>query len=348
MTILPIDKCIDVLDVFCAHQQEELWTNKIVKKVTETTGSKDVPKIKNAIIMLEKAKILKREKRGKQNSYKMPTQLGEDIIDLMITLESIHKKFNNLFNEVKNHIKLVPDDEETRLNKLKHLKWNNVDIEHYEDLINMFHFSIKLYVKNIYNLLIYRYLAFVKGEDSLDSNAKEILLKIITKEFEYQFKLFEKIESIEMTKLQPSEQDPEAFPFFKHVHTARHSLCDPFFSEMNKLMIVNYYPVNPEIRNKLDELYISMIQLSNEDKYIDKVVLTKYDKELQSNRLDIYTSLPTIKKFYDDNNDGNISDLKSFDKKYGELKTLYQKTLNTRRYTRINETRYPNLQNDKN
>ena len=85
MNELLVSKSIDVLNVFDVQKGVELWVNEIVRKVSETTGSKDSPAIKDSIGLLERASIIQTISSAKhrQKEIKVPTDLGKEILNLI-------------------------------------------------------------------------------------------------------------------------------------------------------------------------------------------------------------------------------------------------------------------------
>jgi hypothetical protein len=80
---LLVTKSIDVLNIFCAQNDQDLWVNEIVRRVRETTGSRDTPAIKNSIKLLERALLIKTVYSSKhsQKKVKILTSLGLEIFD---------------------------------------------------------------------------------------------------------------------------------------------------------------------------------------------------------------------------------------------------------------------------
>lgn len=334
MKKLPVDKCIDVLDIFCAYPYEELWVNKIVEKVIKKTGSKDSPTIKKAIKLLEKAKILRSFKKGSQKTVKILTPFGIDIIDLVNNINSIHEKFDNLIKETKNLEKVIFDNEKIRKNKLRHMDWNEKDIDSFEDLINTFHFTIELYAKNIYNLLIYRYLNYIT-DPKLNDISKKILLTIITNELINQFDILKHTKSIKIVKNSPVTEDHAEIDRDITSHGIHESLFNSFFIQLNSLIFDTYQPTNQKIKNLLDDVYISMIQLTSADKKIHRTIINKQNKPIrisESNTIWPNALLTVL------HNWNKISPYqKSEAEKQEDLRSLYEKTASTRKSHEIKE-----------
>ena len=101
MEQLPVDKCIDVLDVFCAYPNEDLWVNKIVERVRNATGSRDSPKIKKAINYLKEARILEGRKIGTQKQKQILTPLGIEIISFMVNIGDVNETLAKFYSKLK-------------------------------------------------------------------------------------------------------------------------------------------------------------------------------------------------------------------------------------------------------
>jgi hypothetical protein len=71
--------------VFDAQKGAKLWVNEIVRRVRETTGSKDTPAIKESIRLLERASIIVTvaSSKHRQKEIKVPTSEKKYSIWLM-------------------------------------------------------------------------------------------------------------------------------------------------------------------------------------------------------------------------------------------------------------------------
>lgn len=337
MQSLPVDKCIDVLNVFCANQHEELWVNKIVDKVNQATGSKDSPKIKNAINILEKAKILKNIKKGKQKIVKVPTPLGMDIIDLLVTINTIHEKFASLINEAKHYEKIIYDEEKARKSKLRNLKWYEKDINNFEDLINTFHFTFEFYTKNIYHLLIYRYLKYTT-DPKIHDLSKNVLLRIITKELHYQFDILKEIKYKIIQKDVYVDEDYTETVQTDVSYGISEMLFNSFYIQLHDLINYTYQPINQKIKNLLDDVYISMIQLSGADKTGYRTIFMKKNKPFkifEGNDLTLTNVIIRLNEFH------KIPPYqKSQEEKNTDLRVLYEKAISKRTNIEVKEKIY--------
>lgn len=187
MNTLSVVKYMNVLEVICAHQNEELWINKIVKLVETTTGSKDSPKIKEIIKILKSCKFLKTTESDdhKQKEIIVLTDLGKEIINLMDILHKCENSYSHLIKMIMNYnIKISESqdiDKEQKIitNKLLSRGWKISEADFYQGImISAFKFE-NMYRKNIFNTLLERVLSITTTYKIHQNIVRTILLEIM-------------------------------------------------------------------------------------------------------------------------------------------------------------------------
>lgn len=296
MNELSVGKCIDILNVFYVQKNQDLWTNKIVTKVNETTGSKDSPAIKKAIHLLEKGLIVESKKINKQKKIFTLTTLGKEIIDLMENFHNFNYKFSKMQQLITQYEELTTTDQEIRKNKLLALKWKKEDIESFNDIMNVFHQSLELYINNIFNLLSYRFISIISNY-KVNSISQKILKTIFIDEISKQFDSISKIKSVNITKDDSYGIDLDE-QIIVHTSHSPANLVLTFFYQLEKIYAYNYLANNNNIQNESDNLIKSMISTLN---------LNKNILEFKRNRLEllkfsrIENQGSNTKKVYKDN-----------------------------------------------
>ncbi len=330
METLPVSKCIDILNVYCTHKNENLWVNRIVKEVNEATGSKDGPAIKRAIKLLKDGKILEIKKVNKQKELKILTPLGTEITDLFDNVDYIHKKFSSLQNEVKKYEKLMKADERGRRSLLLNSGWTKNDLNSFEQYNNTLDSVTELYIKNICNLLIYRFFKII-SDFKVNEISKMILSRILSDELMKQFQIIAEAKSVAIVE-ENFDGFPEGFPedqglvekiIFHRSHSVHGSLSSSFLDQLEGIFLYNFIPRNKIIQENIENLLKAMIYITNDNKnYIkfrqitcEKKFDPIYDREVRNTKI-YEKNIFDLINLYDDILKNQTNNLKQKEKTY--------------------------------
>lgn len=202
MKSLSVNKYMDVLEVICAHQHEELWINKIVKLIENTTGSKDGPKIKEIIKNLKSCRFLKTIKTNvhKQKEIIVLTDLGKEIIDLINILHKCENNYNQLIKIIMNYnIKIsesydADTEDEFITSILLSRGWKISETDCYKSImISAFKFE-NMYRRNIFNGLLDRIFDITTTYKTHYNIVRNILLEIMKEILDLIYKNSEEIQ----------------------------------------------------------------------------------------------------------------------------------------------------------
>lgn len=200
---LLVSKSVDVLNVFDAQKGAYLWVNEIVRRVRETTGSKDTPAIKESIRLLERAYIIETipSDKHRQKEIKVPTDLGKEILNLIYALRSCnlnYVKLKELIIEYNLDLGENKDRNDARdivIRKLMYKRWDDQDIANFDDIMLSAFRMECIYRANILNSILHRY-SSIKYEYEINQIADKIILKIIMDEIQSLFLLAGDIEEL--------------------------------------------------------------------------------------------------------------------------------------------------------
>ena len=272
MGTLPVEKCIAILNLFCAHGDDELWTNKIVTKVAQTTGSKDSPKIKQAIILLNKAKILEVKKLGVQKREQILTSWGSKIVSLINNVNAANNNFLELISRINRYQNLIEKDSKFK-KTLKQHGWVGDDINSFFQLFVTFTDIVDLYTTHIVSLILSRFILLMTEPTSSDLS-KKILTTFVIDEIVKMSNDFASLTigrlSIDESLVRKTGQDETFFisPLSEdeinqldtsgelrarqgddNHHQIRRvsNLTKPFFEQVEKIFAFNYFTHNESI-----------------------------------------------------------------------------------------------------
>lgn len=269
MQQLPVDKCIDILNVYCAHSNGELWVNEIVRKVMEITGSKDTPRIKSAINLLKKGRILEGRKIGRQKEIQLPTPLGCEIIQYMDDIRSVKEAFNKFYPKFNQyhmtlgksrdmiaHMQLKKGRE--MINRILSSKgWKKPDIDSFYALYVTLTVFFKIFIFNISNLLLTRFIRFIEHSMS-NSISNEIVTNILFKEMIYLSSVFAK-SNISHVSI-ADDKDIDANDHITYISDPfKSTMTDPFFNHLDKAFGYNLFPNDASILSEGNELIKALI-----------------------------------------------------------------------------------------
>ena len=289
MRELPVDKCISIINIFYAQQNEDLWPNKIVKELEKTTGSKDKPAIINAIGLLEESLIIETDKtltKHKQKEIKVPTDLGREIFDFMDTFERSLTSYTKLKEAIIEYNFKVGknNDADTQYNiiknQLRNKGWNPMDINSFQSIMRSAFKMETFYRKNILTFILNRY-SEIKSKFEVNEIANKIILKLIMTKIEKIFLMVEEIYDINKKY------------FFNR------NYCFNAKTEVEeKLPFVDLYLL---LLQDIDLLYFYDLNLTNEiiANKIDDVTLSLF-LLAQPSREDIQSYLTELQEILDD------------------------------------------------
>ncbi len=331
MKELPVYRCIDILNVFYAHQDDDLWSNKIVKEIEKTTGSKDKPAIINAIGLLEKALIIETMRtltKHKQKEIKVPTDLGLEIFNFMDAFERSFTSYTKLKEVVIEYNFKVGKNNDVDIqdniikNKLRTKGWDRVEIESFQSVMRSAFKMETFYRKNILTFILNRY-SDIKLENEVNEIANKIILKLVMSKIEKIFLMVDELRNINEKYIFNSNycfnsetEVEEKLPFV--------DLYLLLLQDIDQLYLNDFNLINNSIANKIDDITLSLILLAQppiED-------IQDGIKEWQES-VDNETQESILSKLKEDNHDqsGLIDDLgviKLMDiyKKYLKLKQV--------------------------
>jgi hypothetical protein len=182
---LLVSKCLDVLDVFRAQNGQNLWVNEIVRRVKETTGSKDKPAIIKSIALLEDASMIQTLPVGEQKEVKILTPLGQEVSKFFSDIKQIHKSHSDLKKLIIEKFGIAEDLDETRIkNRLRSRGWSSDEILFYREFTAYARLLITESLSMIYSVLTYRYSA-LSLKYHINVTARLILDRIVLDALKY-------------------------------------------------------------------------------------------------------------------------------------------------------------------
>ncbi len=327
MNELLVSKSIDVLHVLDAQKGANLWVNEIVRRVCETTGSKDTPVIKESIRLLERASIIETTSSSKhrQKEIKVPTDLGNEILNLIHALRRCNHNYAKLkeliieYNLDLGENKDSNDADEIVMRKLLYRKWDDQDIVSFNDIMRSAFRMESIYRMNILNSILHRY-SSIKYEYEVSQVADKIILKIIMDEIQSLFLLAGDLEDL-------SYKFSSNNHYFNPEHADR--ITDvPFVDTYDTIeeQIESFYMfeesvlTNRSISNTIEELTLSLFLLLRPDmKDIKKGIAgLKRDAGIRKEQQKILSKIKSGKSF----SDKDIQDLTA-----AKLRDIYAKYL---------------------
>ena len=275
---LPVSKSMDVIDVFRASNDTDLWVNKIVELVNKKTGMADKPgnnkpAVIRAIEYLDKASILESIPVNKQKRLKKLTPLGKELVNLMDDFDYCNSVYNKLKDMIINHNFIVGEiKEDGDADKRWELFRSKLFARGFDkNQVDSFDVEMKtcavlegMYRDNIMNCLLHRY-SNILEEHSPNDKANSILLHVIMK---YIFNIFSL--SKELDKI-----NSEIYDDPKRYYNTEYEFVDrlPFFPVYERFLedILDYFESEydysiKEIADMESDLLLSMITLLQPDK----------------------------------------------------------------------------------
>lgn len=263
---LLVSKCIDILVIFHAQNGKDLWVNEIVRKVMETTGSKDSPAIKKAIKLLETALLIQTVHVNKQKEIKILTKLGQEVSDFVSDLKKCSWSYNRLKDIIiENNIKIGKTEDHEEADKIVDRKllakgWNHLEIQHFNFVMRAAFVMEMIYRNNIFNSILYRY-SVIRSNYEINDEADEIIQKIMMNEIQSLFMLTRELEQIG-SKFNEHYFNPET-SHYKDI---------PFVDFFDLIMerLEYYYYEGPNLTNKsisrtIEEVTLSLLLLLQPD-----------------------------------------------------------------------------------
>jgi hypothetical protein len=300
---LPVAKSIDVVDVFRAEKDNDLWVNRIVELVNKKTGiggrpGNNKPVVIKAIEYLEKASILESLRVNKQKKLKKLTPFGKELINLMDDFDSCNTIYTKLKDMIVGHNFIVGEikedgdiDKRWKIVKSKLLArgFNKREIDSFDIEMGTCFILENMYRENIMNCLLHRYSNILK-EHSPNDKANSILLHVIMK---YVFNIFSL--SKELDKI-----NSEIFDSPERYYSTAYEFVDrlPFFPVYGRFLehILDYFETEQdfsikEIADIESDLLLSLIVLLQPDK--DEI-----EEELREFEESEYGGPKTLVKIY--------------------------------------------------
>lgn len=279
---LLVTKSIEVLNIFCAQNDHDLWVNEIVRRVGETTGSKDTPAIKNSIKLLECALLIETVSSTKhsQKKIKILTSLGLEVADFIQDLKRCNYSYNRLKDAIIDNnpsigkTKNIDEAEKIRDRKLLNKGWNHSEIHLITDIMGTAFRMEVIYRNIIFNSIIHRYSTILTNYD-INDTANKIIQKIMANEIQSLFALAQELDRLN------SKFDSEHCYFgSEYSHWKEIPFVD--FYELILEQIENYYYeeeallINQSISSIIEEVTLSLLLLLHPDKesvheYIGKI-----------------------------------------------------------------------------
>jgi hypothetical protein len=278
---LPVSKSIDVIDVFRAANDGDLWVNKIVELVNKKTGIGDKPgnnkpAVIRAIEYLDKASILESIPVNKQKKLKKLTALGKELVNLMDDFDCCNSVYNELKDMIIDHNFIVGKYKDTAANadkrweifrsKLFARGFNKRQVDSFDTEMDFCFILEGMYRENIMNCLLNRY-STILTKHTPNDKANSILLHVIMKYIFNIFSLSKELDKINSEIFDSPERyystvdefrDQDRLPFVPVYETFLENIWDYFESEYDFSI--------KEIANMESDLLFSMIVLLQPDK----------------------------------------------------------------------------------
>ena len=321
------------MNIFCAQNNQDLWVNEIVRRVRETTGSKDTPAIKNSIKLLECALLIKTVSSSKhsQKKIKILTSLGLEVTDFIQDLKRCKCSYNRLKDAIIDNnpsigkARNVDEAEKIRDRKLLNKGWDHSEI-HLIAYIMGAAFRMEVIYRNvIFNSIIHRYSTILTNYD-INDTANKIIQKIMTNEIQSLFALAQELDRL------ASKFDSEHC-YFGSEYSRWKEIPFVDFYELILEQIDNYYweealLINKSVSGIIEEVTLSLLLLLQPDKesvheYISKIhemVSTDKRQEIILEKLMKIDDPQLSSKFKELTYTLSITKLRDIYKKYVQLK----------------------------
>jgi hypothetical protein len=278
---LPVSKSIDVIDVFRAANDGDLWVNKIVELVNKKTGIGDKPgnnkpAVIRAIEYLDKASILESIPVNKQKKLKKLTALGKELVNLMDDFDCCNSVYNELKDMIIDHNFIVGKYKDTAANadkrweifrsKLFARGFNKRQVDSFDAEMDFCFILEGMYRENIMNCLLNRY-STILTKHTPNDKANSILLHLIMKYIFNIFSLSKELDKINSDIFDSPDRyystvdefrDQDRLPFVPVYETFLENIWGYFESEYDFSI--------KEIANIESDLLLSMIVLLQPDK----------------------------------------------------------------------------------
>ncbi|HSF49320.1 MAG TPA: hypothetical protein VLA74_01050 [Nitrososphaeraceae archaeon] len=265
MIELPVERCIDILKVFYAKQNEELWSNKIVKELEKTTGSKDKPAILKTIRLLQDIEFIEIDRsitKYKQKEIMILTPLGNEIINFIDAFERCYNSYTKLRETIIEHNFEVGENSDAEIqynivkNKLRKKGWNPVEIESFESIMRSAFKLETYYRKNILTVILNRYSEIIDEYD-VNEIANKIILKIIMSKIEKIFLLVGELQEVNDKYIfnpnyyfNAENEVEEKLPFVDISLLLLEDIRELYYDDFNL--------INESVANNIDEVTLSL------------------------------------------------------------------------------------------
>lgn len=249
--------------------------------MSETTGSKDTPAIKNSIKLLERALLIETVSSTKHSQKKIIilTSLGLEVVDFIQNLKRCNYSYNRLKDAIIDNnpsignAKNVDEAEKIRDRKLLNKGWNHSEIRLITYIMGTAFRMEVIYRNIIFNSIIHRYSTILTNYD-INDTANKIIQEVMANEIQSLFVLTQELETVN------SKFESEHCYFGSEYS---HFIEIPFvdFYELIVEQIDNYYEegallINKSISSIIEEITLSLLLLLIPDKesvhqYIGKI-----------------------------------------------------------------------------
>lgn len=321
---LPVTKCLDVLNIFHARNEQDLWVNEIVRRVTETTGSRDTPAIKNSIKLLERASVIETVSSNEhaQKEIKILTPLGQEVFEFVQHLKRCNYSYGRLREAIIENNPSIgkaedPDETEKILNrKLLSKGWNHSEIDKFIYIMRTAFRMEVIYRNNIFNSILHRYSTIIADYD-INDTANQIIQKIMMNEIQSLFHLAQDLErlgtkfSSEHRYFDPENSHWKDIPFVDIYDLILEQLEDYYHDEallLNKSisdiieevtlsLLLLLQPDQESVREYVSDIHEMVGGRARQDKILEK--LMKKDISSSSREFDNLTNTLSIVKLRD-------------------------------------------------
>lgn len=186
---LPVQNSLKVLGAFRAQNHHPMSRNQIYV----ATGSRDKPNILKSIDYLGKGKILESKKVNKQKKLEALTELGQEIIDFLWSIENCKEAYGSLREMINEYaVEINPNFRQKVEAKLLTKGWKPDERDAFYSVLDTVYVVENIHQSNIYNCLLYRYNK-ISTKYNVNNNAKQILLKIVLDEITQQLSIVKKV-----------------------------------------------------------------------------------------------------------------------------------------------------------
>jgi tetratricopeptide (TPR) repeat protein len=248
-----------------------MGTNKLISQ-TSLKKHPDRSHVEGVIKILEKNRLIKRTKIGKQGTIIQELdELGEELAQFSVGIQEYIESCDNFQKSARETFEVLKfDNRDVSTQSLKCRGWNDEEIDLYDDCTDSVCRIEDVLARNMTSPLIYRY-ASILARFGVDDAARAILTKIVVDGLTQQLLIIQQ---------QYSKDAGKSYNILnaERMNYIHGSFAEPILQEIREAYSGSCLSANHFIKNDIEKVFSSILNILRlEDFLISTLVILQYD-----------------------------------------------------------------------